>query len=158
MKSRFWLFIPGVILAAAAVRGAAGPAGNQRWSNEQLNETARTLPAKMSKVKVAFTGLAAWGNHSMSILHREGDGQAELHETENDVLFIRSGEGSFILGGRIPDGKPTTAHEIRGSKIVGGERFPLHAGDVIHVSAGTAHQFLVEPGHQMDYVAVKVHQ
>lgn len=152
MKSTLWLPVTAAFLIAAS------PAGNRHWSNEQLNETGRTLPAKMSKTKVALAGLGSWGNHSMSLLHREGDGQAELHETENDVLFIRTGEGSFILGGKIPDGKPTTAHEIRGSKIDGGEKFALHAGDVVHVAAGTPHQFLVAPGHSIDYVAIKVHQ
>ncbi len=45
-----------------------------------------------------------------------------------------------------------------GSKIDGGERFALHPGDVIHVPNNTPHQFLIEAGHKIDYIAIKVNQ
>jgi len=110
----------------------------------------------MSSVKVATSSLGGWGNHSMSLVHREGSGQAELHQTQSDILIIQSGDGSIVIGGTIPDGKPTTPHEIRGSKINGGETQPLHAGDVLHISPRTPHQIVLEPGHKIDYLAVKV--
>ncbi len=135
---------------------AALPAGYGHWTSEQITARAKTLPAKMSSVKVATSSLGGWGNHSMSLVHREGTGQAELHETQSDIMLIQSGEGSIVIGGTIPDGKHTTAHEIRGSKINGGETQPLHPGDVLHISPRTPHQIVVEPGHKIDYLAVKV--
>ena len=62
-----------------------------------------------------------------------------------------------VIGGTIPGGRNTTAHELRGPKIDGGERQPLHAGDVVHIGAKTPHQILLEPGHTLDYFAVKVY-
>jgi mannose-6-phosphate isomerase-like protein (cupin superfamily) len=138
-------------LAAAAI-----PAGYSHWTSQQLLGRSKTLPAKMSNVKVATESLGGWGNHSMSIVHREGSGQAELHETQSDILFIRDGEAAIIIGGAIPDGRKTTIHEIRGSRIDGGEKQPLRPGDVLHVPPKTPHQMILEPGQKLDYYAVKI--
>jgi mannose-6-phosphate isomerase-like protein (cupin superfamily) len=150
MKTRLWLF------AIAVAAAAAVPAGFSHWTDEQIQERAKSLPAKMSKVKVATESLGGWGNHSMSVVHREGSGEAELHETQSDILFIRAGDASIVIGGTIPNGRTTTAHEIRGPKIEGGERQPLHPGDVLHIAPKTPHQMILEPGQKLDYYAVKV--
>ena len=110
----------------------------------------------MSKVKVATESLGGWGNHSMSVVHREGSGEAELHETQSDILFIRGGDAAVVIGGTIPNQRRTTAHEIRGPRIEGGEKQPLHPGDVLHIAPKTPHQMILEPGQKLDYYAVKV--
>jgi len=150
MERRLALFLP----VAAAM--AALPVGYTHWTAHQIQDRDQTLPAKMSRVKVATAPLGGWGNHSMSLVHREGSGEAELHETQSDILIIRDGEGSIVVGGTIPDSRRTTAHEIRGSKISGGSEQPLRGGDVVHISPKTPHQILLEPGHKIDYFAVKV--
>jgi mannose-6-phosphate isomerase-like protein (cupin superfamily) len=144
---------PALLLFVAAL-----PVGYSHWNAAQLDARAKTLPAKMGKdrVKVATESLGGWGNHSMSVVRREGTGEAELHETQSDILIIRAGEASIVIGGTIPDGKKTTVHEIRGSRIEGGEKQPLRAGDILHISPKTPHQMLLEPGHTLDYYAVKV--
>jgi mannose-6-phosphate isomerase-like protein (cupin superfamily) len=135
---------------------AALPAGYSHWTAEQIDARARNLPGKMGKVKVATESLGGWGNHSMSVVHREGSGEAELHETQSDILFIRAGDAAIIVGGTVSGGRRTTAHEIRGPKIEGGEKQPLHPGDVLHIAPGTPHQIILEPGQKLDYYAVKV--
>ena len=150
MKRRLAFFTP-LALAMAAL-----PAGYTHWTARQIQDRSQTLPAKMTRVKVATAPLGGWGNHSMSLVHREGSGEAELHETQSDILIVREGEGSIVIGGTIPDSRKTTAHEIRGSKIEGGETQPLLPGDVVHISPRTPHQILLEPGHKIDYLAVKV--
>jgi mannose-6-phosphate isomerase-like protein (cupin superfamily) len=144
------------LFSVAVLATAALPSGYVHWTSEQIHEREKTLPAKMSKYKVATESLGGWGNHSMSLVHREASGQAELHETQSDILIISGGDGSIIVGGTIPDGRKTTAHEIRGSKIEGGQKEPLHPGDVLHIPPRTPHQMLIEPGHKLDYYAVKV--
>jgi mannose-6-phosphate isomerase-like protein (cupin superfamily) len=143
-----------VLLATAAF--AALPAGYSHFTKDHMDERAKTLPAKMGKVKVATESLGGWGNHSMSLVHREGPGEAELHETQSDIMFIRSGEASIIIGGRIPDAHHTSAHEIRGASIEGGEKQVLRPGDALHIPPHTPHQMMIEPGRQLDYYAVKV--
>ena len=144
------------LAALATVAAAALPAGYTHWTAAQIEDRARNLPAKMSKVKVATESLGGWGNHSMSVVHREGSGEAELHETQSDILFILGGDAAIVIGGTIPDGRKTTAHEIRGSKIEGGEKQLLHPGDVLHIAPRTPHQMILEPGQKLDYYAVKI--
>jgi len=144
------------VFALATAAAAALPVGYSHWTAEQIQDRARSLPAKMSKVKVATAPLGGWGNHSMSLVHREGSGEAELHQTQSDILFIRGGDAAIIIGGTIPNSRTTTLHEIRGPKIEGGEKQPLHPGDVLHIAPKTPHQMILEPGQQLDYYAVKV--
>ena len=143
-----------VLLATAAL--AAIPAGYSHWTKEQMDERAKGLPAKMGKVRVATEALGGWGNHSMSLVHREGPGEAELHETQSDIMFIRGGEASIIVGGTIPDAHHTSAHEVRGASIQGGEKQVLHPGDALHIPPHTPHQMIIEPGQKLDYYTVKV--
>jgi hypothetical protein len=145
-----------VWFALAATAVAAVPAGYSHWTQVQLDERAKPLPARMSRVKVATEGLGGWGNHSMSLVHREGSGEAELHETQSDILFIRAGDAAIIIGGTMPGSHKTTAHEVRAPKIEGGEKQPLHAGDLLHIAARIPHQIILEPGQKLDYYAVKV--
>jgi mannose-6-phosphate isomerase-like protein (cupin superfamily) len=150
MKSKLIL----LTITTAAI--AALPAGYAHWTEQQIDSRAKGMPAKMSKVKVATEPLGGWGNHSMSLIHREGSGQAELHQTQSDILFIRSGEAAIIIGGTMPGAHQTTAHELRAPQIEGGEKQALHAGDVLHISPRTPHQMILEPGQKLDYYAVKV--
>jgi mannose-6-phosphate isomerase-like protein (cupin superfamily) len=150
MKIALWLIAPTMVLVAAL------PLGYSHWTDGQIQERAKNLPAKMNKVKVATAALGGWGNHSMSVVHREGSGEAELHETQSDILFIHAGDAAIIIGGTIANRRKTTAHEIRGPKIEGGEKQPLHPGDVLHIAPGTPHQMILEPGQKLDYYAVKV--
>ncbi len=145
--------------AIATVALAALPAGYNHWSAEQVQQRAQNLPAKVGKtsqVKVGTEALGGWGNHSMSLVHREGRGHAELHETQSDILFIRNGDAAIVIGGVIPNQKRTAPHEIRGPAIEGGEKQLLHAGDVLHIAPRTPHQMILEPGQKLDYYAVKV--
>lgn len=150
MKSKIWL----VAFATAAM--AAVPAGYQHWTAEQIREHNRALLGKLDAQKDATETIGSYGNHSILLAHREASGRVEIHETKADIMFIESGDATIVIGGRVPDAKTTEPHEMRGSKIVGGERQALHAGDVLHIPAKTPHQFLLEPGQKIDYYTVKV--
>jgi len=48
------------------------------------------------------------------MVHREGSGEAELHEFESDVIVV-SGAGTMIVGGTMPvilHIPPKTAHQV----------------------------------------------
>jgi mannose-6-phosphate isomerase-like protein (cupin superfamily) len=144
------------LIAFATAAVAALPAGYSHWTDEQAAARAKSMPAKMTKMKVATDPLGSWGNHSMSLIHREGSGEAEVHETKSDILFIRAGEAAIIIGGAMPGAHPTEPHELRAPKLEGGEKQPLRPGDVIHIAPKTPHQMILEPGQKLDYYAVKV--
>jgi hypothetical protein len=60
-----------------------------------------------------------FGNHILSISHREKDGRAELHETKADVMIVQSGEATLVYGGHAIEPQPTAPKEIQGSGFRG---------------------------------------
>ena len=148
-------FVIALIMAAAAMP-AGLPEGVGHWTSAELQGFEKKLSPKMSAQKIATQPLAGYGNHSFLIAHREGNGEAELHETQNDVMVVESGEATLVVGGTVVDPRTTAPHEIRGPSIRGGQKVALAAGDVVHIPIKTAHQMLVESGKQITYFVVKI--
>ena len=142
--------------AAAWLAAADDPAGFVQWKSSELKGFEKKLAPKISEHKVASEILAKFGNHSVMVAHREGDGQAELHQTQADVFFVQSGEATLVVGGTVVDPKDSAPNEILGASIKDGVRKRLGAGDMVHIPARTAHQLLVEPGKQFTYAVVKI--
>ena len=92
----------------------------------------------------------------VEVAHREATGGAELHETQNDVFFILSGEATLIQGGALVNPKLTEPHEYEAKSIQGGTRTKLVTGDVVHIPFKVPHQLLLEKGNQITYFVVKI--
>jgi len=150
-------FVITLFLAASALP-AGGPAGFELWKSGDLQSFQKRLSPKINAQKVATEALASSGNHSFLMAHREGDGEAELHETQNDVMVIESGEAAMVVGGTVVEPKTTAPHEIRGPSIRGGEKKMLAAGDIVHIPVKTPHQMLVPSGKQITYFVVKINE
>ena len=146
----------GIGLLLAAPAGAAEPEGFVIWPAAELKNYGKKLAPKMNAGKVASETLSNWGTHLAMIAHREGDGEAELHEKQADVFFVQSGEATLVIGGEVQGGRTTAPGEVRGPSIKGGERRPLAAGDVAHIPARVAHQLLIAPRNHFTYFVVKV--
>jgi mannose-6-phosphate isomerase-like protein (cupin superfamily) len=97
-----------------------------------------------------------FGNHAISISHREVSGRVELHQTKADVLVIQSGEADLVTGGEILEPVKTAPNELQGTSIRGGVKRHVAAGDVIHIPVGVPHQFLLAPKTEITYLVVKV--
>ena len=150
MRKILLMFVP-ALMGIAAV-----PAGYDHWTAGQLRTREEVL-RKTVKNGLASEALGHWGNHLLLKTHREASsGQAELHETQADLIVIQSGEAMILIGGRIVNGKTTAIHEIRGTSIERGERRALKAGDVLHVPAKTPHQVLLDAGQTLDYMVLKI--
>lgn len=139
MKLLFGLSAMTLLLAMALV--AADPEGFAMYSSADLK--ARVDAAKPDDHKVRMNRVGSWGNHSMLAIRRDGDGEAEVHDTQVDVVFVKSGEGTLILGGTVVEPRTTGPGEIRGKSITGGVSKKMAAGDVIHIPAKIPHQMLV---------------
>src|SRR5207237_5073236 len=126
------------------------------WTSSQFKSLETQLSARLDAQKFAGQSLGTFGNHSFMVAHREGNGQAELHETQNDVFLVQSGQATLVVGGTLVEPKTVAAHEIRGSSISGGERKALGPGDVVHISAGIPHQLLMNAGRHFTYFVVKI--
>jgi len=98
----------------------------------------------------------SFGNHTISISHRDKDGRAEVHERLVDVMIIQSGEATLVVGGKSVDPVVTGPGETQGKSIVGGITRKVRAGDVIRIPAKTPHQFFIPQGGQITYVLIKI--
>src|ERR1035438_10257809 len=146
-------------LALSAFAFSAGdPQGFSLWKSAELKGYAKSLAPKMSAQKVASQNLAANGNYSFMVAHREGSGEAEYHATQADIFFVQSGEATLIVGGELVDGKTTAPNEMRAASIQGGTEKKLAAGDVVTIPVKTAHQLKLDAGKQFTYFYVKVTQ
>jgi mannose-6-phosphate isomerase-like protein (cupin superfamily) len=143
-------------LLAATPLLAAGPEGFVVWPRAELAGYGRKLAPKMNAGKVAVEQLASFGNHLTMIAHREGDGEAELHEKQVDVFVVQAGEATLVVGGEVEGGRTTAPGEVRGPSIKGGVRRAIAAGDIVHIPARTPHRLLVAPGNAFTYFVVKV--
>lgn len=163
-KSSLALFILGIILVGSSIvlgmammpSAETAPAGFVHLSAAQLKGYAKKLAPKINAGKSASEQLGNFGNHSMMVAHREGDGEAEVHETQADVFIVQSGEATLIVGGRLVGGKTATPGEVRGSSVEGGVKKQLAAGDIVHIPAQIPHQILVQSGKHFDYAVVKI--
>lgn len=136
--------------------GAADPPGFMYWSASELKGFAKTLSPKIDAKKAASQQLANFGNHVVMIAHREGSGEAELHEKMVDFMIVESGEATLAVGGKMRNAKTIGPGEMRGPSIDGGTKRKLSPGDVVHVPANTPHQLLLDPGKQFTYFVIKV--
>jgi mannose-6-phosphate isomerase-like protein (cupin superfamily) len=144
-----------ILLLPAFIFGAE-PAGFVYWSAKDLKSYEQKLKPKMNAGKVASETLADFGNDFTMIAHREGDGEAEVHDLMADFFVVQTGEATLVVGGELVDGKTTAPNEIRAPKIKDGSRRKLTAGDIVHIPKKTPHQLLVENGKQITYYVIKV--
>ena len=149
MKPFSVLFAMSLLFAMVLV--AADPEGFAMFTGAQLK--AKLDAAKMDEHKVR-QDRTSWGNHGLLAIRREGDGEAEVHETQVDVIFVRSGEGTLILGGTVVEPHTTAPNEIRGKSITGGVTKKMAPGDVFHIPAKLPHQMLVPK--MLSFEVVKV--
>jgi mannose-6-phosphate isomerase-like protein (cupin superfamily) len=103
-----------------------------------------------------FSQKANFGDHILSISHRDKSGRVEIHERKADVLVIQSGSATFVCGGTIVNPVHVAPGEVQGSEIRGGTGRTVGPGDVIEVPAGLPHQFLLAPGSQITYLVIKI--
>ncbi|HTW63739.1 MAG TPA: cupin domain-containing protein [Bryobacteraceae bacterium] len=145
-----------ILLLAIAILAplrAADPTMPVYWSAAQTQELDKTAVSRLNKK----SGLgAARLLDSAFILYREGNSQAEIHTGLADFIFFREGEGAVIVGGKIVNGRPQGAGEIRGDSITGGTKYPVKAGDSLYVPKGTPHQFWLEAGQHFTATIVKI--
>lgn len=142
-------------LLVAPVFAAEVP-GFGLWKTAELRQRDEALSKNVGPDHSARETLADYNDHRFRLLYRDGDGFPEQHDNIVDVVFVQSGEGTLLLGGKMINSKGTSGSgEYVGTGIQGGERHLLGAGDVVHIPAKIPHSFLVPKGKHITYVLVK---
>jgi mannose-6-phosphate isomerase-like protein (cupin superfamily) len=131
------------------------PLGFVRWGADELARRDASLATRIRPDRSARETLADFGSptrsHRFRFIHRDADGRPEIHDDIIDLVFVKSGAGVLLVGGEMLDRDGTF-----GSGIAGGTRYPVVAGDMIHIPAGTPHGYLVPDGGHITYVLVRV--
>ena len=135
---------------------AADPPGFAHWRASEMRGYGAKLSPTVNERNVAVEQLGSYGNHSVIVVHREGSGEAEVHQSLTDIFIVQSGEATLVVGGKVAGGRNTGPGVIRGVSIEGGEKKKLSPGDVAHIPANTPHQVLLEPGRRFTYLIVKI--
>jgi hypothetical protein len=146
------------LLAALATTGhiAAQQSTFGHWTAAELRKRDAALSTKVGPDHSSRETLADYGDHRFRLLYRDADGNPEQHDGIVDVVYVQSGEGVLQLGGTMVGKRSGSGPgEYLGTRLDGGERHPLNAGDVVHIPATIPHAFLVTPGKHITYVLVK---
>jgi mannose-6-phosphate isomerase-like protein (cupin superfamily) len=133
-----------LLLLALIPLFAADPQGFKIWKSPELKSVAKSEM------------LGDFGNHNTRMTFRDKDGEAEVHQSWTDVIVVESGEATLAIGGTPVNPKTTAPGEMRAASATGAQKMPIAPGDILHIPAGVAHQFLVAPGKKVVYFALKV--
>lgn len=146
----------GAVLAVPAQDAA--PPGYEQWTAASLTPVVQAMKADASTDPHHFgvRQLADYPNDGFLLVHREGDGQVEWHETQVDVFFVQSGSATLLLGGKLINGETVGPHEKRNGSIEGGVRRKLSPGDVVRIPPRVPHQLLLGDSPEFNYFVIKV--
>lgn len=114
---------------------------------------ASQVSASFSKGAVLLDGTDR--NYMVHTSRRDKAGEAEIHALDTDIIYVIQGTATFVTGGTAVETKEIAPHEVRGSKIDGGDTRQLKKGDVIIVPNNTPHWFRQVDG-QFLYYTIKV--
>src|SRR6516162_1356134 len=140
--ARMMRLCPFLLLIAASF--AADPSSFALWTRSTIGEHEAKLMKNVSPDHSSRETLADYGDHRFRLLYRDADGLPEQHDHIVDVVIVQSGEGALQLGGTMIGRKEGSGTgEYVGTRLEGGERHPLAAGDIVHIPPTIPHSFLV---------------
>lgn len=131
------------------------PPGLGLWRASELEDRSEALGTRIGPDGSARETLADYGpggtSHRFRFIRRDRDGRPEVHDDIIDVVFVQSGAGVLRVGGEM-----SGRSNAPGAAIEGGERYPVAAGDVLHIPAKVPHGYLAPEGGHVTYVLVRV--
>lgn len=156
------IVVGGAVVGAVGVSGAASAQQDTEYAMTGAASVA-TTPRQVSfldheHVSSAFRRgqpLLETGAYKVHASRREGEGQAEIHERDTDIVHVLTGSATLITGGSAVAARAVAPEELRGDAIEAGESRRLAPGDVVVIPNGVPHQFK-EVSAPFTYYVVKV--
>ena len=144
------------VVLTSAWSHAEDPKGFAIWKAGELKQHDGELSKHVAADHSSRETLADYGDHRFRMLYRDADGNPEQHDAIIDIVMIQSGEGTLVIGGTMLGRRTTGPGESVGTRLDGGDRHALGAGDIVHIPAGIPHSFLVPSGKHITYVLLKI--
>jgi len=115
------------------------------WSKAELAAVNQELAAT-KEVTHRFFGEKGY---NMEVRRLVGPQPILQHGKKSDFMVIQEGEGTFMTGGELVNGKAggEDAGDMRGDSIRNGVSRVLKPGDVMYVPAGVPHGFVETKDH-----------
>src|SRR5437870_9640891 len=111
-------------------------------------------PKNVSAAFAKGVPLLETAGYKVHASRRVDPGQAEIHTLDTDVIYVVDGSAMLVTGGKAIDTKEIASHEIRGTKIEGGQEHQITKGEVIIIPNGVPHQFTAVTG-ELHYFVCK---
>lgn len=131
------------------------PPGFALWTASELAERHVALSMRVGPDHSARETLADFGSptrsHRFRFIHRNADGVPEIHDNIIDLVIVKSGAATLLVGGEMLDRQGSL-----GSGIAGGSHYPVATGDVLHIPVATPHGYLVPEGGHITYLLVRL--
>jgi mannose-6-phosphate isomerase-like protein (cupin superfamily) len=140
-------------------RAKADAAEADHWTQAVLLERA----AYLRKLACAGDGQASetlreYPQHRAMLSFRSRNGEVEVHEKWADLFYVMAGAATLVTGGTVCGARVIAPGETRGDSIEGGTRQELRAGELVHIPAGTPHQFLVSAEKTVTCFVMKIQE
>jgi mannose-6-phosphate isomerase-like protein (cupin superfamily) len=143
----------------SARRKQIDPADADHWAQPILLERG----AYLRKLARAGDGQASetlreYPRHRVMLSFRSRNGEVEVHEHWADLFFVLSGAATLVTGGTVVGSRVIAPGETRGDSIDGGHHQELRPGEIVHIPAGTPHQFLVSSDKTITSLVLKMQE
>jgi len=142
------LALLGVVALAQREARKDPPAPTDRimaWSAAEMQAVNQQMAAS-KELTHRFFGEKTY---NMEVRRLVGPQSILQHAKKNDFMVIQDGEGTFMTGGELVNGKAggEDAGDLRGEAIKGGSSRVLKPGDVVFVPSGLPHGFVETKDH-----------
>lgn len=138
------------VMAGSWMPATAGDRAAEYNSTAEINASvAKTVDGSAAHL------LRSDASTPVYVIRRDGPGKVEVHRKLNDVIVIREGTVSVLIGERVEGNQEVKPNEWLGGKIVGGTSYTLAPGDVLFIPAGLGHLMTPPPGGTVTYLVVK---
>ncbi|MEQ8952897.1 MAG: cupin domain-containing protein, partial [Gammaproteobacteria bacterium] len=94
--------------------------------------------------------------HNISIVHRSGYTQPEIHETKWDIYVILDGSGTAHIGGARVGWVDGRAVEQQRPQLQGAREYQVSKGDILHVPARVWHQVVTPEDTSITYALINI--
>jgi hypothetical protein len=115
------------------------------WTMAEMTAVGRELAASQGSTHRFF----GEKGYNLEVRRLVGPQPILLHGKKSDFMVIQDGEGTFMSGGALVNGKAggEDPGDMRGEAIRGGASRVLKPGDVMFVPAGIPHGFIETKDH-----------